>query len=131
LTQEHERSKEDAAHLRGLNEQLESDLLHIQTSAVAVPTPSEGVDPLEGLNLGTSSPSTRVSTDSKPNNGPISFAPSADTSILPIVTSQRDRFRKRNAELEEVSDGKLRLSEHEADNPTNLIDDRNYESSSL
>lgn len=29
-------------------------------------------------------------------------APSADTSILPIVTSQRDRFRARNAELEEV-----------------------------
>ncbi|KAF6763103.1 CASP C terminal-domain-containing protein [Ephemerocybe angulata] len=28
-------------------------------------------------------------------------APSADTSILPIVTSQRDRFRQRNAELEE------------------------------
>jgi homeobox protein cut-like len=26
-----------------------------------------------------------------------------DTSILPIVTSQRDRFRQRNAELEEVS----------------------------
>ncbi|KAG1849820.1 CASP C terminal-domain-containing protein [Suillus tomentosus] len=26
---------------------------------------------------------------------------SADTSILPIVTSQRDRFRQRNAELEE------------------------------
>ena len=25
-----------------------------------------------------------------------------DSSILPIVTSQRDRFRQRNAELEEV-----------------------------
>jgi hypothetical protein len=34
---------------------------------------------------------------------PIPFTPSADTSILPIVTSQRDRFRQRNAELEEVS----------------------------
>lgn len=28
---------------------------------------------------------------------------SAETSILPIITSQRDRFRSRNAELEEVS----------------------------
>jgi CASP C terminal len=35
-------------------------------------------------------------------SSPIPFAPSADTSILPIVTSQRDRFRQRNAELEEV-----------------------------
>ncbi len=35
---------------------------------------------------------------------PIPFTSSADTSILPIVTSQRDRFRQRNAELEEVSE---------------------------
>lgn len=33
---------------------------------------------------------------------PIPFTSSANTSILPIVTSQRDRFRQRNAELEEV-----------------------------
>ncbi|TEB30365.1 hypothetical protein FA13DRAFT_1733679 [Coprinellus micaceus] len=34
-------------------------------------------------------------------NGAPTSGPSADTSILPIVTSQRDRFRQRNAELEE------------------------------
>jgi len=35
---------------------------------------------------------------------PIPFtSSSADASILPIVTSQRDRFRQRNAELEEVT----------------------------
>lgn len=39
--------------------------------------------------------------ESPARNTPIPFAPSADTSILPIVTSQRDRFRQRNAELEE------------------------------
>lgn len=32
---------------------------------------------------------------------PIPFTPSSESSILPIVTSQRDRFRQRNAELEE------------------------------
>jgi homeobox protein cut-like len=32
---------------------------------------------------------------------PIPFASAAETSILPIVTSQRDRFRARNAELED------------------------------
>jgi homeobox protein cut-like len=32
---------------------------------------------------------------------PIPFTSAAETSILPIVTSQRDRFRARNAELED------------------------------
>lgn len=40
--------------------------------------------------------------DSPARSTPIPFTSSADTSILPIVTSQRDRFRQRNAELEEV-----------------------------
>jgi len=35
------------------------------------------------------------------SNPVASAAPSADQSILPIVTSQRDRFRQRNSELEE------------------------------
>ncbi|KAJ2917790.1 hypothetical protein MD484_g2641, partial [Candolleomyces efflorescens] len=66
-------------------------------------------DLLAGLDLGNKStlPSTTDLTASSSNTGtstrstPIPFAPSADTSILPIVTSQRDRFRQRNAELEE------------------------------
>ena len=41
--------------------------------------------------------------ESQARVSPIPFTSSADTSILPIVTSQRDRFRQRNAELEEVS----------------------------
>ncbi|KIM91916.1 hypothetical protein PILCRDRAFT_57062 [Piloderma croceum F 1598] len=41
--------------------------------------------------------------DSPARSTPIPFTSSADTSILPIVTSQRDRFRQRNAELEEAS----------------------------
>lgn len=51
-------------------------------------------------------------------------APSADTSILPIVTSQRDRFRQRNAELEEelrkqfetISDLRAEIKSLQADN---------------
>lgn len=39
--------------------------------------------------------------DTLARSTPIPFTSSADTSILPIVTSQRDRFRTRNAELEE------------------------------
>ncbi|KPV77777.1 uncharacterized protein RHOBADRAFT_51589 [Rhodotorula graminis WP1] len=50
-------------------------------------------DPLAGLQLGK-----------KSLDGPVQAAPfqsSAETSILPIITSQRDRFRQRNGELEE------------------------------
>ncbi|TNY17439.1 CASP C terminal-domain-containing protein [Rhodotorula diobovata] len=51
-------------------------------------------DPLAGLQLGKKSS----------EGAPVQAAPfqsSAETSILPIITSQRDRFRQRNGELEE------------------------------
>ncbi|KAF9231653.1 CASP C terminal-domain-containing protein [Melanogaster broomeanus] len=95
-----------------LNEKLETDLLALDNRP---PHPARGGgdgtvdsdDPLSGLGLdlglenikskqGETSGSTTRST-------PIPFTSSADTSILPIVTSQRDRFRARNAELEEAS----------------------------
>jgi homeobox protein cut-like len=43
----------------------------------------------------------RLQQPSPGRTSPIPFSSSADTSILPIVTSQRDRFRARNAELED------------------------------
>ena len=108
---------------RALNEKLENDLLQIQTHnptpkarANGQDTPSDD-DVLAGLDLGKK---VTVSTalllpclaclltqrfcfqPTPSRNSPIPFASSADTSILPIVTGQRDRFRQRNAELEEV-----------------------------
>ncbi|KIK67230.1 hypothetical protein GYMLUDRAFT_37309 [Collybiopsis luxurians FD-317 M1] len=76
-----------------LNEKLEIDLLSLNKPNGSV-TPSKSSDILSDLELGSK-------TDSSARSTPIPFAPSADTSILPIVTSQRDRFRQRNAELEE------------------------------
>ncbi|KAI0823762.1 CASP C terminal-domain-containing protein [Trametes gibbosa] len=87
---------------RVLNEKLETDLLQMDQH--------DG-----GLNGLGASPANGSSTsldvlaelgkkdvqDTPARNTPIPFAPSADTSILPIVTAQRDRFRQRNAELEE------------------------------
>ena len=57
-----------------------------------------------GLDLGLETVKNKKgeSSGSTTRNTPIPFTSSADTSILPIVTSQRDRFRARNAELEEV-----------------------------
>ncbi|KAH9949595.1 CASP C terminal-domain-containing protein [Amylocystis lapponica] len=95
---------------RALNERLENDLLHmdqrkpngeangkvpVDSSATGSSVGSMSIDGLAGLDLG------KKSNESSSRTTPIPFAPSADTSILPIVTSQRDRFRQRNAELEE------------------------------
>jgi homeobox protein cut-like len=63
-------------------------------------------DALAGLGLDLGLDNTKnqkgESSGSAMRSTPIPFTSSADTSILPIVTSQRDRFRARNAELEEV-----------------------------
>ncbi|KAG0701321.1 CASP C terminal-domain-containing protein [Suillus ampliporus] len=94
----------ELAKQQALCEKLETDLLALNTNSGSGPR-EEGGDNGEsgisglGLELGLRSkdaagPSTTRST-------PIPFTSSADTSILPIVTSQRDRFRQRNAELEE------------------------------
>ncbi|TFY80606.1 hypothetical protein EWM64_g3405 [Hericium alpestre] len=90
-----------------LNERLENDLLQLdqreQNGRVnGTDTPSSEVDPddiFAGLDLGRKGKG--IANDTPVRNTPIPFPPSADTSILPIVTSQRDRFRQRNAELEE------------------------------
>jgi len=93
---------------RQLNERLESDLLKIEQHGQDQTSPGNGdadsTDAAEddilaglGLELGLTTKNKDPSAQSKP----IPFTASANTSILPIVTSQRDRFRQRNAELEE------------------------------
>ncbi|EPT04993.1 hypothetical protein FOMPIDRAFT_1156498 [Fomitopsis schrenkii] len=84
---------------RMLNEKLENDLLQMDqrkpNGEVGSDSPRlSSLDGLAGIELGKK-------TDTLARTTPIPFASSADTSILPIVTSQRDRFRQRNAELEE------------------------------
>ncbi|KAI0768369.1 CASP C terminal-domain-containing protein [Irpex lacteus] len=106
---------------RALNESLENDLLQMEShkpkASNGDATPGDD-DVLASLDLG------RKSTTTPARNSPIPFAPSADTSILPIVTSQRDRFRQRNAELEEelrkqfniISDLRSEVKSLQADN---------------
>ncbi|KAF8200663.1 CASP C terminal-domain-containing protein [Pholiota molesta] len=86
-TQELERQKE-------LNEKLETDLLSIDKENGRRASSEPEQDVLSSLDTGKK-------TDTPARSTPIPFTSSADTSILPIVTSQRDRFRQRNAELEE------------------------------
>ncbi|PFH53829.1 hypothetical protein AMATHDRAFT_73241 [Amanita thiersii Skay4041] len=78
---------------KALNEKLENDLLSMNTANNDA-TPESGFDVLASLERSKKTNDSSRST-------PIPFTSTADTSILPIVTSQRDRFRQRNAELED------------------------------
>ncbi|EGO25245.1 hypothetical protein SERLADRAFT_386862, partial [Serpula lacrymans var. lacrymans S7.9] len=86
---------------KDLNEKLENDLLSMDShrpdgdGALTSEASAGQNDVLAGLDL------KKKITDSPARSTPVPFTSSADTSILPIVTSQRDRFRQRNAELED------------------------------
>lgn len=98
----------ELARIRALNEKLENDLMQLNNG--------EGKDRsgpgLAGLDIGGKDGAV----------APVSGG--NDASILPIVTSQRDRFRQRNAELEEelrrqfeaISDLRTEIKGLQADN---------------
>nr|ODN99957.1 homeobox protein cut-like [Cryptococcus depauperatus CBS 7855] len=81
----------DLAKQRELVEKLEVDLISLnhREDRSGTGTPGQG---LAGLDIG-------VKADG--HTPPTQTSSIQDTSILPIVTSQRDRFRQRNAELEQ------------------------------
>ncbi|SGY13423.1 BQ5605_C010g05858 [Microbotryum silenes-dioicae] len=88
---------------RSLNDRLENDLLRInQGSQSASAAAAAREDPLASLNVGKKDLNgVGGSGSNAPGGTSGGFTSSADISILPIITSQRDRFRQRNAELEE------------------------------
>lgn len=83
-----------------LNDRLENDLLNLNRSngpsagPSGTATPSQGLDSLASLNIGKKEAPTVAAPG---------LTSTAESSILPIITSQRDRFRQRNSEIEEVS----------------------------
>ncbi|WVO21140.1 uncharacterized protein IAS62_002445 [Cryptococcus decagattii] len=118
LSSEHAKAEEiieglqvDLALQRGLVEKLEGDLMVLNNREDRAGTPGQG---LAGLDIG-GKPDGRASPA---NSG------CQDSSILPIVTSQRDRFRQRNAELEDelrkqfetISDLRTEVKSFQADN---------------
>ncbi|ANB14407.1 Coy1p [Sugiyamaella lignohabitans] len=93
---------------RNLNNKLEEDLLTLKNSGT-----SPAMSTVSGWNNsswgGKNSVNGRVSPTSSIiggrdgrdlRGGPTPTTSSSDSSILPIITQQRDRFRQRNAELE-------------------------------
>ena len=113
LSEELENVKSELDTQRTLNENLENDLLqlnHIRNGATNTASEKNAISELNlmkksevcTLSLAAEFYFIAFQTDSSDRSTPIPFLPSADMSILPIVTSQRDRFRQRNAELEDV-----------------------------
>ncbi|KAF8348313.1 CASP C terminal-domain-containing protein [Amanita rubescens] len=102
---------------KALNEKLEIDLLSMNAANTEIAS-DPGRDLLTGLER------SKKSAESSTRSTPIPFTSAADTSILPIVTSQRDRFRQRNAELEDelrkqfqvISDLRTEIKNLQADN---------------
>ncbi|OAX40365.1 hypothetical protein K503DRAFT_768625 [Rhizopogon vinicolor AM-OR11-026] len=89
---------------QALCEKLETDLMALNTnngSGSREEGGESGESGIAGLGLELGLRSKDAAGPSTTRSTPIPFTSSADTSILPIVTSQRDRFRQRNAELEE------------------------------
>ncbi|WOO82006.1 Protein CASP [Vanrija pseudolonga] len=100
----------ELSRIRSLNERLENDLASLNKGDGD--KTERGGAGLAGLDIGGKG--DRVGSP----------APGGDPSILPIVTSQRDRFRQRNAELEEelrrqfetISDLRTEIKALQADN---------------
>lgn len=121
--------REELEQMKKLNDKLENDLVKIQTSSsqprlngahtgssTSALNSQSRTNVLEGLNLGVRQDTKGFNVDGsttesshdfkgKSTSGPTTSGNdmklSAESSILPIITSQRDRFRQRNSELEE------------------------------
>lgn len=119
-TKELESLRGEVKRLKSLNERLEDDLVNMRpgdgkAKSKALMSAEETLAEMDRLGaeavLPSSSPSgskeDKIKKDPIPfvetKNAPASAAQSSssDSSILPIITGQRDRFRARNAELEE------------------------------
>lgn len=101
-----QRSEEEIQSLRQLNEKLENDLANVQESGSHGWGFNDSGSMISGFTsrMGGRSSGGRngsivslQSSDRGTNNGPNDDA----SSILPIITKQRDRFREKNTELEE------------------------------
>lgn len=129
VQKELEKANSEVRRLKALNERLEDDLVNMKpddsriSRKEATPGMSaeEALAEMDQIAKGSNKENGKQSSDvaatkqsSTPSdsttkgsmNGSRGVAPSNDaasssTSILPIITSQRDRFRARNAELEE------------------------------
>ena len=118
-----EQASGEILRLKTLNERLEEDLINLKPGQSRSESAVKGMSAEEALaemdkiaqdTKGGDDAKQADSTSQQRQTAPIPFdaskgsssakagaGPSSASSILPIITSQRDRFRARNAELEE------------------------------
>lgn len=121
LQEELSRTNADLERSQNLNEKLENDLADLQSehtnafpsgASVAgtyVSRYAPSVAP--GRKGGRTSPTSSIISGFNPRDSP-GEPMGGGSGILPMVTAQRDRFKKRNAELEkEVSEGHRTVSQ--------------------
>lgn len=114
-------STAELAESRQLNTKLESDLENVENSAEKWETMSMISSVAPSAAGGKVSPATSIAGGALDSR---SVVTAQDSSILPIITQQRDRFRRRNKELEEenkksftkVNDLKRELQSLKTDN---------------
>ncbi|PWN43345.1 hypothetical protein IE81DRAFT_87548 [Ceraceosorus guamensis] len=87
-------SRSELERLKALNRRLEDDLVNVNMSR----TSNTAQKPVTANDEGSTS---TVQDKTIPFDASSSAAAQPSASLLPIITSQRDRFRARNAELEE------------------------------
>ncbi|KDN53186.1 hypothetical protein K437DRAFT_219159 [Tilletiaria anomala UBC 951] len=108
----------ELARLKSLNQRLENDLVSLNGPTHTKPPKSGKTDPQ------SPAPNDVAVAASSFPAGTVASSANAESGILPIITSQRDRFRTRNAELEEelrkqahvVTELRSEVSKLQADN---------------
>ncbi|KAI6783209.1 uncharacterized protein J7T54_000711 [Emericellopsis cladophorae] len=109
LQEDLSRTNAELEKARNLNEKLESDLenMHAEganafpSGASVAGTYISRAPPTTTRRGGRSSPTSSIISGLDPRSGPGDREPvGGGSGILPMVTAQRDRFKKRNAELE-------------------------------
>jgi homeobox protein cut-like len=107
LQEELSRTNGDLEKARALNEKLESDLEEMQTEGAHLFPSSASIAPTYvtkagGRNKGRFSPTSSIISGMDPRSTFGEREPMGGGSgILPMVTAQRDRFKKKNSELEQ------------------------------
>lgn len=103
------RLEQEQSHLKSLNDKLEVDLASVgrdrrPSKGAAAMSAEEALREMESLEAQAAQPRSitpKETSSPAPRASPATPAADSSEGILPIVTSQRDRFRARNAELEE------------------------------
>lgn len=98
-TQEVQHLSEELTRVKGLNEKLENDLVSFNGTLPPLGPTGSSQGPAK-QDSKSSLPAVPPSTMAQPSLPSRDVASSSSNSLLPIVTSQRDRFRARNTELE-------------------------------